>query len=107
MTPEDLSIPSEIRAQYPEYFEDPRTNGHFQNPWDHPAHPNGRDVLRWKAQRNGLRVQGYRTHPLSIPSTGLADFEALSSPTRLFWIGHASFLCELDGTRFVIDPIFG
>jgi L-ascorbate metabolism protein UlaG (beta-lactamase superfamily) len=25
----------------------------------------------------------------------------------LFWIGHASFLCELDATRFVIDPIFG
>jgi L-ascorbate metabolism protein UlaG (beta-lactamase superfamily) len=25
----------------------------------------------------------------------------------MFWIGHASFLLELDGVRFVIDPIFG
>jgi L-ascorbate metabolism protein UlaG (beta-lactamase superfamily) len=25
----------------------------------------------------------------------------------LFWIGHASFLLELDGVRCVIDPIFG
>jgi L-ascorbate metabolism protein UlaG (beta-lactamase superfamily) len=107
MTPQDRPIPSEIRAQFSDYFESPRANGQFRNPWSHPELPTGLDVLRWKTQRNVLRVAGYRTHPLTIPSTGLADFEALSSPTRLFWIGHASFLCELDGVRFVIDPIFG
>jgi L-ascorbate metabolism protein UlaG (beta-lactamase superfamily) len=108
MTPEDRPIPSEVRAQFGEYFESPRANGHYRNPWGHPALPTGRDVLRWKTSPNDQRVKGYRARSLSVPSTGLADFEALVGyPTRLFWIGHASFLCELDGTRFVIDPIFG
>jgi L-ascorbate metabolism protein UlaG (beta-lactamase superfamily) len=108
MTPEDRTISSALRAEFSEYFDSPRVNGRFRNPWGHPALPTGRDVLRWKTAKNEQRLKGYRAHALSIPSTGLADFEALTGfATRLFWIGHASFLCELDGTRFVIDPIFG
>jgi L-ascorbate metabolism protein UlaG (beta-lactamase superfamily) len=108
MTPEDRPIPNAVRAEFSDFFESPRVDGHFENPWGGFVLPSNRDVLRWKTTRNDQRVRGYKARALTIPTTGLADFEALRGfPTRLFWIGHASFLCELDGTRFVIDPIFG
>lgn len=108
MSVADREIPAAIRAEFPQYFETPATHGQFRNPWPHPALPTGADVLRWKFGRNTQRPKGYAPTALAVPSSGLADFEALSGfPTRLFWIGHASFLAELDGARFVIDPIFG
>jgi L-ascorbate metabolism protein UlaG (beta-lactamase superfamily) len=65
-------------------------------------------VLRWKTQANPLRPRGYKPAVLPRPTAPLADFQALSpAETRLFWIGHASFLLALDGLRVVIDPIFG
>jgi L-ascorbate metabolism protein UlaG (beta-lactamase superfamily) len=97
-----------VRARFAPYFESPRLDGLFQNPWGHPALPAVSDVLRWKLQRNGLRPPGYRVRPIDVPARALEDFETLAAcPTRLFWIGHASFLAELDKARFVIDPIFG
>jgi L-ascorbate metabolism protein UlaG (beta-lactamase superfamily) len=108
MTPEERPIPEAIRAEFSKYFETPRVDGHFHNPWGGFQLPTNRDLVRWKTEHNDQRVKGYKARSLEIATTGLADFEALSGyPTRLFWIGHASFLCELDGTRFVIDPIFG
>jgi L-ascorbate metabolism protein UlaG (beta-lactamase superfamily) len=101
-------IPEALRARFAPYFESPRAGAVFRNPWPHPALPGLADVLRWKTQRNGLRERDYRARPLEIRAGALAEFEALAgAATRLFWIGHASFLIELDGVRVVIDPIFG
>lgn len=108
MTPELRPIPSAIRAEFPEYFRSPRQNGVFQNPWTHPALPRGADVLRWKMARNTQRPKAYRARALTLPEQPIADYASLAgAETRLFWIGHASFLVELGRARFVIDPIFG
>ncbi|HKP59357.1 MAG TPA: MBL fold metallo-hydrolase [Polyangiales bacterium] len=108
MTPENSAISAALRAEFPEYFSDPRGDGHFRNPWQHGAIGRGADVLRWKTQKNPLRERGYRARALPLPAEPLADYESLGgAPSRLLWIGHASFLIEQDGARFVIDPIFG
>jgi len=107
MKPHPSPVPAGVRAELAAYFGDPHEGGVFRNPWGHAALPGLPDVLRWKTARNRLRAAGYRVKPLTCPADALADFEALAGATRLFWIGHASFLAELDGARFVIDPIFG
>ncbi|HEX4351661.1 MAG TPA: MBL fold metallo-hydrolase [Polyangiales bacterium] len=107
MQPVDRPIPASVRAQFAPYFESPRSDDHFRNPWPAPALPSARDVLRWKSARNPLRERGARQLPRAPIPTALSDFEALRGESRLLWIGHASFLLELDRVRFVIDPIFG
>jgi L-ascorbate metabolism protein UlaG (beta-lactamase superfamily) len=65
-------------------------------------------VLKWKLSPNVARQPGYRPAPLALPPAGWSDFLALPrQPTKIFWIGHASFLMELDDARIVIDPVFG
>ncbi|HEY6878665.1 MAG TPA: MBL fold metallo-hydrolase [Polyangiales bacterium] len=109
MHPTRLPIPEAVRARHAPYFESPRTGGVYRNPWPHPRLPKVMDVLRWKVGgKSAQRPVGYRVAPLPVVPDALARFEAApGAPSRLFWIGHASFLLELDGARFVIDPIFG
>jgi L-ascorbate metabolism protein UlaG (beta-lactamase superfamily) len=97
-----------LRAEFAPYFAAHCVQGRFRNPWQHPPLPTLSDVLRWKSQPNRVRERGDRARPIPLPAQGYADFAALTgAPSRLFWIGHASFLVEVDRVRFVIDPIFG
>ena len=104
----ETPIPAALREQFAPYFAAERSGEQFRNAWQTTALPGLKDVMRWKLQPNVQRTPGYKVRPLHVPHTALADFQALdSAPTRLCWIGHASFLADLDGKRFVIDPIFG
>jgi L-ascorbate metabolism protein UlaG (beta-lactamase superfamily) len=106
--PEYLELSDSVRARFAPYLAAAHSGGVYGNPWVESALPGLPDVVRWKTQRNRARPAGYRASPLALPRTPLADFETLAgATTRLFWIGHASFLVELDKARFVIDPIFG
>ncbi|MDB4990869.1 MAG: hypothetical protein JWN04_6047 [Myxococcaceae bacterium] len=111
MQPTSLVIPEPVRVQYAPYFESPQRGTGFHNPWPHPSLPSVRDILRWKSAGK-QRPPGYRVRPLPSVPNALAAFDARGdteprAQTRVFWIGHASFLLELDRTRFVVDPIFG
>jgi len=108
LEPRPSPIPDALRSEYPQYFASPQTGSGFANTWEHPALLGFKGVLRWKTQKNQVRPTSYRAVPLSVPPSGMADFEAMrDAATRLFWIGHASFLVAMDGVRIVIDPIFG
>ena len=109
LTPKRRDVAPLARDELAPYFASPRDGERFRNPWDHPSLPTLTGVLRWKAGGNRLREGGYRVRPLTAVDKALAAFEHAhtNSPTRLFWIGHASFLLAIDGARFVVDPIFG
>lgn len=108
LTPQPTAIPDGLRALLGPFVSDPIFDRAFSNPWDHPPLPGLSGVLRWKSQPNRLRPPGYKPRALALPPDPLALFDDLSSSAaRLLWIGHASFLCELDGVRIAIDPIFG
>lgn len=101
-------IPESLRETFAQYVVPELASGQFQNGWQSGPQPGLRDVLRWKLQPNLQRAPGYRARPVAVPQSALDDFRGLdSAATRLCWIGHASFLIDLDGRRFVVDPIFG
>jgi L-ascorbate metabolism protein UlaG (beta-lactamase superfamily) len=106
--PTRLVIPESLRERHGPYFASPRAGSVYRNPWPHPGLPKVMDILRWKARGKEVRPRDYRVRPLPTVPDALARFDASpGAPSRLFWIGHASFLLELDGARFVLDPIFG
>ncbi|MET0386311.1 MAG: MBL fold metallo-hydrolase [Polyangiales bacterium] len=108
MQPQRLVIPESVRADFAPFFISPADGPGFRNPWPHPPVPKLTEVLRWKTQRNQVRPPDYHVAPITLSHDPWADYAALGdASTRLFWIGHASFLVELDHNRFVIDPIFG
>ncbi len=108
MKPLRQAIPDELLAELAPYFTSPRAGAVFRNPWQHPPLPSLSAVVRWKTQGNEVRPRDYRVEPVPVVTDALAEFDARrGAATRVFWIGHASFLLELDGVRFVVDPIFG
>lgn len=108
MKVQPTTIPEPLREAFAEYLAPLQRDGRFQNGWGPLVLPGLTDVMRWKLKANTQRPPGYRTRPIPVPPSAVEDFERLQgAATRLFWIGHASFLLELDGKRFVIDPIFG
>jgi L-ascorbate metabolism protein UlaG (beta-lactamase superfamily) len=102
-------IPEALRERFAPYFSPDRSSdAKFSNPWQTTPMPQLGAVLRWRMQANEQRPPGYKVRPVAVPHSALHDYQALdSAATRLCWIGHASFLVDLDGRRFVIDPIFG
>jgi L-ascorbate metabolism protein UlaG (beta-lactamase superfamily) len=107
LEPVPLAIPEALRAELPECFATPHAARGFRNPWAHPPLPGIQGVLRWKMGKNEARARDYQKRALPVPAQALADFEALDATSRVFWLGHASFLMAIDGVRFVVDPIFG
>lgn len=105
---ESTPVPASVGPEDAPFLRAPLVSSPFRNPWPHPALPGLGGVLRWKLSPNPLKPPGYKPEPLTLPEHAYAQFMAgPPAPTRVFWIGHASFLVELDGVRVVIDPIFG
>ena len=80
----------------------------FCNPW-----PEGRDygfldILRWRKERKNSGRPRFDEVAGTLPVTE-PDWQAIHSPgDRLVvtWIGHATFLVQMDGLNILTDPIF-
>src|SRR6266852_7309515 len=84
---------------------DPR--GRFRNLDGSGPHPPGA-VFRWPVLD---RLAGRRRRsPATVEVPSVApDRTLLATPAslpRLTWLGHASFLVQLDGASLLIDPVF-
>lgn len=65
------------------------------------------DLVRWKAAKNPFAEARRRPQRLPVASHPLDRHNALPDAARLMWLGHASLLVEIEGTRALIDPLFG
>src|SRR5688572_7174368 len=82
--------------------------GAFANPPPPAPKRTSGDALRMLG--NQLGGDEVRVPPSTVPVVAV-DARALqstppSSGLRAFWIGHASVYVELDGVRFLVDPVF-
>ncbi len=72
----------------------------------------GSQVFQWavvdKVAGRRRRSPASAPMPSVKPDLGLlAQAPAVGAPARLTWIGHASWLVQLDGVSLLIDPVFG
>lgn len=80
-------------------------NGRFTNDYDAAKDKSFLDVLRWRLfyknpQKRELKEDNFAPNVIaSTPPFKVVD--------KIVWLGHASFIIDLDGMRMVIDPIFG
>lgn len=68
------------------------------------------EVTRMKDAIGKLLTSGNRTPDQPIPTVNRrrADFEPHpASGLRITWIGHSSLLVEIEGKRFLTDPVWG
>ena len=68
-------------------------------------------VLKWALWDRLLGRRNIDTQPSTTPRVApnleqLARAPGVGEPARLTWIGHASWLVQLDGVSLLIDPIF-
>ena len=71
----------------------------------------GKDVFRWAVldQVRGRRRKSakHAAVPFVKPDpASLAKAPAPGEPARLTWLGHASWLVQLDGASLLVDPVF-
>src|SRR5436305_1227924 len=65
-------------------------------------------VFRWAVVD---RLSGRRRRPPDGPAAPVVKAQVLPAPAagepaRLTWLGHASWLVQLDGASLLIDPVF-
>ena len=82
----------------------------FRNLDGSGPHP-GSDVIRWaffdKVTGKRRRSPGSADVPVAKPDLALLRTPpAVGEPARLTWIGHASWLVQVDGVSLLIDPVF-
>ena len=71
----------------------------------------GSAVFRWAVidKVTGRRRSSPRTTPVPWVKPDLATLQtapAAGEPARLTWLGHASWLVQLDGLSLLVDPVF-
>jgi len=74
----------------------------FSNQFDSSKSTKLWDILKWKLGTFPKKIKEYPT--LNTQNdTSLLD----STEDFICWLSHASFLIQLEGKRFLIDPVFG
>lgn len=89
------------------YFKE----GAFQNPTVLPFYP---DRITGAGPQNWWRFLWFLLSNPNAPQTPLplvaldaASFTAAPAELAFYWLGHSSLIIELDGLRFLVDPVLG
>jgi len=59
-------------------------------------------LQEWFSERKGARPANKL--PEQVPD--ILDFEQPAEHTKLIWLGHSTFLLNIDGTIVLVDPVF-
>ena len=84
-----------------------------------PQYRDGRFVNTLPAISMGMSLSAVRefffggsdyrepTDPLPVVTRSADEFDDLPDALRVTWLGHSTLLVELDGTRILVDPVWG
>ncbi|KAI3431506.1 hypothetical protein D9Q98_004556 [Chlorella vulgaris] len=95
-------------------------HGRFDNPWPTWEERSFSDVLRWNRERRkaGVPTDGYLEGNMAPSPADFAaafpthpvDWAALNNPpanaVQVTWVGHSTFLLQLEGLTLLTDPVF-
>ena len=62
------------------------------------------DVVKWKLGRNPQKEEK-KSENYSLSVEYISDFS--DNRDKIIWLGHATFLIQIDGIRIITDPVFG
>lgn len=82
--------------------------GHFQN--EEPTIFNAKKAAKKSGMFRFLFVSDNAPKSFSIPQIPYTDetfAKDAAEGIHIYWLGHASIIFELNGTRFMTDPVFG
>ncbi|MCX8124594.1 MAG: MBL fold metallo-hydrolase [Spirochaetes bacterium] len=99
---------SQVKNTNPSLLYAPHvTNGKYFNPWMPMKDRNFFNFLEWKFTKNANsytdQEKSYLPKVLANP---LERIQALGDSDFIMWVGHNTFLFRIDGTYFIVDPIF-
>ena len=88
---------------YAPHFKD----GEFFNPWMPMKNRSFFHFLEWKFSNtsNSYTKEEKNYLPQVVPHP-LERIQSLGNADFIMWVGHNTFLIRIDGTYFIIDPIF-
>jgi L-ascorbate metabolism protein UlaG (beta-lactamase superfamily) len=106
--PTEMSFTSNPELKYlntpPNWKGTPQlSDGTFQN-IDHPFESKFSDVLKWKLTKNP-QAEEKKTDSKKLDLEFILDYSK-SSEDQLIWLGHASYLIQLDGVTILTDPVW-
>ncbi|MEJ5362186.1 MAG: MBL fold metallo-hydrolase [Spirochaetota bacterium] len=82
-------------------------NGEFFNPWMPMKDRSFFHFLKWKFSNNSYSyTEEEKSYLPQVIPNPLERIHALGNSDFIMWIGHNTFLIRIDGTYFIIDPIF-
>ena len=105
--PSRICPPEGLSARDLAYFASPARDGRFTCPWGEVTHPTALSVLRWKLGRSQWADEKRRAPRIPVAADPLGALAGLRSDATATWLGHSTFLLEIDGLRILTDPIFG
>ena len=89
------------------YASNRKPDGTFFNPWLPQPEKSVLDLIRWKVfSRNSVPEQNgrYETAPTVANDGGY--LKNPGAPPSLTWVGHATYVVQMDRKVFVTDPFF-
>ena len=82
-------------------------NGDFFNPWLPQPEKSALDLLRWKLfSRNSVPDQNGRYATAEVKANDGAYLRDPHAPPSLTWVGHATYVLQMDRKVFITDPFF-
>lgn len=101
-----IEPPTDLEEADLKAFLPHENKGRFFNPWGKLPKRGLAEIIKWKAKPNPFAAARADESPPEVVRGGLQDL-ANSEDGGILWIGHASFLIEIDSFRVLIDPVFG
>lgn len=84
-------------------------SGKFRNPWPGSVQHGASGMLRWTWERwrGGRFAAGPTQAPLVAAAPQVVYPRVGFDECRITWVGHSSFLLQIDGLNVLTDPVWG